>query len=85
MLSTWLSATTMKAVQRSVCNNHESGAKVRKECKVGCIGCKICEVKVPSSGCKVTSFLSSIDYSADHSNIAQAAELCPQKCIVKKD
>ena len=67
------------------CNNHESGAKVRKECMVGCIGCKICEVKVPSSGCKVTSFLSAIDYAADHSNIAQAAELCPQKCIVKKD
>lgn len=66
------------------CNNHESGAKVRKECKVGCIGCKICEVKFPSSGCHVTSFLSSIDYSADHSQLADACEACPQKCIVKR-
>jgi len=66
------------------CNNHESGAKVRKYCKVGCIGCKICQVKFPESGCKVESFLSSIDYSLEQKEIEAAAEACPQKCIVKR-
>jgi len=66
------------------CNNHESGAKVRKICKVGCIGCKICQVKFPASGCKVESFLSTIDYAADHSELDKASEACPQKCIVKR-
>ncbi|MFA6687862.1 MAG: RnfABCDGE type electron transport complex subunit B [Sphaerochaetaceae bacterium] len=64
------------------CNNHESGAKVRKACSVGCIGCKICENKFPESGCKVVNFLSEIDYSSSQAQIVDAANACPQKCIV---
>lgn len=66
------------------CNNHESGAKVRKECQVGCIGCKICERKFPQSGCTVDNFLSSFDNGKPHDQIAEAAEACPNGCIVKR-
>jgi len=66
------------------CNNHEMGAKVKKACQVGCIGCKICQVKVPDSGCKVENFLSTIDYAADTSGLEKAAALCPQKCFEKR-
>lgn len=64
------------------CNNHESGAKVRKACSVGCIGCKICENKFPESGCKVVNFLSEIDYSSPQTQIVEASVACPQKCII---
>ncbi len=66
------------------CNNHEPGGRVRKACKVGCIGCKMCETKVEGSPFKVESFLSVNDYHADQSASAAAAEICPQKCIVRR-
>ncbi len=66
------------------CNNHEAGGKVRKYCTVGCIGCKICENKYPESGCKVDQFLSSFDQTLEHNQIADAAEACPTKCIIKR-
>ena len=66
------------------CNNHEMGAKVKKNCQVGCIGCKICQNKFPSSGCVVENFLSKIDYSKDTSDLESASEACPQKCFVKR-
>ena len=66
------------------CSNHEPGGKVRKECKVGCIGCRICETRFPSSVCHVVDFLSSIDYDGVHDQIADAAQACPQKCIVER-
>lgn len=66
------------------CNNHEMGARVKQACKVGCIGCKICQVKFPGSGCTVDNFLSHIDYSSPCEEIEEAAAACPQKCIVKR-
>ncbi|WP_320121121.1 RnfABCDGE type electron transport complex subunit B [uncultured Sphaerochaeta sp.] len=66
------------------CNSHEPGGKVRKVCTVGCIGCKICENKYPESGCKVDRFLSTFDQTLPHSQIADAAEACPTKCIIKR-
>lgn len=66
------------------CNNHENGGKVRKECSVGCIGCKICEKKFPESGCSVDNFLSTFDNKKPHSQIAEAAEACPSKCIITR-
>lgn len=66
------------------CNNHENGGKVRKECKNGCIGCKICERKFPESGCTVDNFLSSFDNDKPHTQIEAAAAACPSKCIVKR-
>ena len=66
------------------CNNHENGAKVRKTCQVGCIGCKMCELKVEGSPFKVESFLSVNDSNAPQDSAAQAAAICPQKCIVDR-
>ena len=36
------------------------------------------------SSFSVESFLSSNDYHKDQSNAPKAAELCPQKCIIKR-
>ena len=66
------------------CNNHEPGGKVRKICQVGCIGCKICQTKVPGSPFTVTDFLSVNDYHAPQDAAPAAAEACPQKCIIKR-
>ncbi|MDY5932136.1 MAG: RnfABCDGE type electron transport complex subunit B [Candidatus Ornithospirochaeta sp.] len=66
------------------CNNHEAGGKVRKVCSLGCIGCRMCVNKVEESPFSVESFLSSNDYHKDQSNAPKAAELCPQKCIIKR-
>ena len=66
------------------CNNHEPGGKVRKTCQVGCIGCKMCETKVQGSPFTVDSFLSYNDWNKDQSTAGEAAEICPQKCIVRR-
>ncbi len=66
------------------CNNHQNGAQVRKACQVGCIGCRICQMKVEGSPFTVESFLSVNDYHAPQEAAAKAAELCPQKCIIKR-
>ena len=66
------------------CNNHEPGGKVRKACQVGCIGCKMCETKVEGSPFKVENFLSVNDYHAPQDGAPAAAEICPQKCIIKR-
>ena len=62
------------------CNSKDKGAATRKACKVGCIGCKMCEKKSPEGGFKVENFLSSIDYNVKGERLT-AAEACPQKCI----
>jgi len=66
------------------CSSHEPGAKVRKQCSVGCIGCKICQVKFPTSGFAVESFLSTFDQSKVHDQAEAAMEACPAKVISKR-
>ncbi|MBO8436181.1 MAG: RnfABCDGE type electron transport complex subunit B [Spirochaetes bacterium] len=66
------------------CNNHEPGGKVRKTCQVGCIGCKMCETKVEGSPFAVEAFLSANDWNKDQSTAEKAADICPQKCIVRR-
>ncbi|MGI6432841.1 MAG: RnfABCDGE type electron transport complex subunit B [Sphaerochaetaceae bacterium] len=65
------------------CNSNDRGPVVRKICEVGCIACNICERKYPESGCTVKNFLSEIDYGTPMTQIEEAAEACPTKCIVK--
>ncbi len=65
------------------CNNHMPGGKVRKICQSGCIGCKLCELKVEGSPFHIDSFLSSNDYSKSQDSSPKAMEICPQKCIRK--
>ena len=63
------------------CNSHDKGPAVKKACKVGCIGCKMCEKKSPEGGFVVDKFLASIDYTKTGDRTA-ACEGCPSKCIV---
>lgn len=66
------------------CNNHESGAKAKKNCSAACIGCGICARKVENSPFVVENFLSSNDFSKDQSACPLAAEKCPQHCITRR-
>ena len=63
------------------CNSHDKGPAVKKACKVGCIGCKMCEKKSPEGGFVVDNFLASIDYSKTGERDTACAS-CPSKCIV---
>lgn len=65
------------------CNSHDNGAKVRKACDAGCIGCKICETKFPESGFKVEDFLAVSDYKAPAEEAEKAAQGCPRKIITR--
>ncbi len=64
------------------CNSNDKGAVARKACKVGCIGCKMCDKQSPEGGYVIENFLASIDYSKDGDRAA-GAEKCPAKCIKK--
>ncbi|MBN2439690.1 MAG: RnfABCDGE type electron transport complex subunit B [Spirochaetales bacterium] len=66
------------------CNSTDKGAQVKKACKVGCIGCKICEKKSPEGGFIIESFLAKIDYNAQGER-ENALLKCPQKCIIRND
>ena len=64
------------------CNNHQKGIFVKKECKIGCIGCKICQIKYPDSGFVVNDNLASYsDKSTISENTKKAMENCPQNII----
>jgi Na+-translocating ferredoxin:NAD+ oxidoreductase RNF subunit RnfB len=64
------------------CNSKDKGPLVRKYCKVGCIGCKICEKQSPEGGFIVESFLARIDYNATGER-EKARAKCPPKCIIQ--
>lgn len=68
------------------CNSHEKGADVRKVCSVGCIGCKICEVKFPEAGFKVDQNLACAKYEPSYNieEMSKAAEACPRHIIKAK-
>ena len=66
------------------CANHDSGAEVRKVCKVGCLGCKACQ---KASGLfSIEDNLSTIDYDNYPEDIlddvAKAIKKCPRKRLV---
>lgn len=66
------------------CSSNAKGADTRKECMVGCIGCKKCELNCPSEAIKVNNNLASIDYGKC-TNCGKCAELCPVHCIKSVD
>lgn len=63
------------------CNSRDKGPLVKKYCKVGCIGCKICEKQSPEGGFFVESFLARIDYNTKGER-EKARLKCPPKCII---
>ncbi len=62
------------------CRSVEPGALTRKQCAVGCIGCKICEKNCPADAIHVEGSVAVIDQSkCTHCGIC--AEKCPRKII----
>lgn len=63
------------------CNSHDRGSETRKVCKVGCIGCKLCEKVCAYDAIKVTDNLAHIDYDKCVDCGACVAK-CPQNTII---
>ena len=59
------------------CSSNSKGAKTKKECLVGCIGCKICEKNCPSDAIHVIDNLATIDYDK-----CTVCGICAEKCPV---
>lgn len=57
------------------CANHDKGADTRKQCDIGCIGCKICEKNCPNDAIHVMDNLAVIDH-----NKCDSCGLCAEKC-----
>ena len=73
-----------------ICNALDHGKVTRSNCKVGCIGCRVCEKKYPDLQFKVRENLARVDYQAlsqqpsppDFVALAGLIKKCPARCIV---
>ena len=63
------------------CHNSDPGAKTRKACTVGCIGCKQCEKACKFDSVHVENNLASID-PATCKNCGMCAKVCPTGAII---
>lgn len=62
------------------CNNKDFGKAVKDVCKIGCIGCKICEKNCAFDAIHVTNNLAKVDYDkCTHCMVC--VEKCPTKAI----
>lgn len=66
------------------CSNIEKGIETNKYCKIGCLGCKICEKTCPTGAVTVENNNASIDYEKCVS-CGLCADKCPKKLIHKTD
>jgi len=67
------------------CSNPDKGAVVRKYCKVGCIGCSLCERNAEDGSFYMDGMLARIDYNKvyDCEKLDVVIEKCPAKTIKK--
>ena len=63
-----------------MCMSHEKGALVTKQCKVGCIGCTLCQRACESGAVLVEGFLASID-PAKCTGCGKCADKCARHII----
>jgi Na+-translocating ferredoxin:NAD+ oxidoreductase RNF subunit RnfB len=63
------------------CSSKDKGKQVMSVCKVGCIGCKMCEKVCPSEAITVTDNLAHIE-PEKCTNCGLCAEKCPKKIIL---
>ncbi|HOA85538.1 MAG TPA: 4Fe-4S binding protein, partial [Bacillota bacterium] len=63
------------ATQWVACKSQEKGAVTRTQCRVGCIGCKICERNCPTKAIEVSNFLAKINYDK-----CTGCNICVEKC-----
>ncbi len=62
------------------CISADLGSITQKYCKIGCIGCKICEKNCPTGAITVSDYVASIDQSKC-TECGLCAEKCPRKII----
>jgi Na+-translocating ferredoxin:NAD+ oxidoreductase RNF subunit RnfB len=68
------------------CNSQDKGKDTRKNCKVGCIACKICVNKFPGAGFQMNGDCSVVQYGkGDETERRKAAEKCPTHCIIQAE
>ncbi len=67
-------------IVRVACNSNDNGKTVRLNCKVGCIGCKICEKACGFDAVHVNDLLAKVDYDKC-TKCGACVEKCPSKCI----
>ena len=67
------------------CNSNDKGKDTKSKCKVGCIGCQICNRKFPEAGYKITDYLSIVGYTQRGSGRNDAIEKCPTNSILALD
>lgn len=69
------------------CNSLDHGKTTRNHCKVGCIGCKICEVRHPGLGFQIRKNLASVspDFAGNppDEKVQRAIRACPSQCITE--
>ena len=75
--------TIMEKEQKTyvACMSKEKGAAMKDICKVGCIGCKICEKNCETGAITVKDNLAVIDYEKC-TDCGICAEKCPKKIIM---
>lgn len=72
---------SIKPVKSNVsvkCSSADNGKTTKLNCKVGCIGCKICEKKCPNDAIHVENFHAVIDYDK-----CTSCGICISACPVK--
>ncbi len=72
-----------KAAYAVQCSNRDRGPAVKKACKAGCIGCKICEKQCEADAIHVADNISHIDYEKCV-GCGKCAEKCPVKVICQR-